>query len=304
VEDLALDEANVAAVLAGDVPSYQMEKRYIQKNGHAIWALLNVSLVRNADGTPNYFISQVHDITDRKEVENLKDEFVSMVSHELRTPLTSIRGSLGLIAGALSAGLPPQVNHLVGIAHKNAERLIALINDILDIDKIAAGKMRFEYRREALAPLVQQVVDANRAYSDKFGVTVEVEPIPEHYTINVDANRLTQALLNLLSNAAKFSPQGATVKVAVTTCAKGLRISVHDDGSGVPEDFQPRIFHKFSQADSSITREKGGTGLGLYITQQIISQMGGQIGFDTAVGQGSTFWFDFPDADAPSAMKA
>ena len=294
-EDIEVSLANIKKIIDGDVKAYEIEKRYLRKNGVGIWTLLNVSIVRHPDGSPNYLIAQIHDISQRKEMEDLKDEFVSIVSHELRTPLTSIRGSLGLITGALSKDLSPQIGRLVNIAHKNAERLILLINDILDIDKIAAGKMRFDLKRENVHALLHQAIDANQSYADKFNVYLQLTEIDDALAIDVDPDRFMQALSNLLSNAAKFSLPGSAVKVAAFAHSENIRFVVADTGSGIPEEFKARIFGKFLQADSSVKREKGGTGLGLHITREIVMHMGGQIGFQSSLGQGATFWIDFPN---------
>ncbi len=293
-EDLERDLAYVRQALAGTISTYQMEKRYFHKSGRVIWALLSVSLVRDAQGIPQYFISQVQDITEQKEMERIKSEFISIVSHELRTPLTSIRGSLGLMAGSLRDELGDKAKRLVDIAFKNSERLILLINDILDMDKIASGKMRFEMQAEPLAPLVQQAVEANLAYAEKFNVTFQLLPVNPDFTIQVDASRFTQVLTNFLSNAAKFSPTNGTVEIGAQRLGPHVRITVADHGPGISAEFRPRIFGKFSQADSSATRSKGGTGLGLHISKQMVEHMGGQIGFDSSVGRGSSFWMQFP----------
>ncbi len=302
-EDVESNIVSLKKILSGEIESLETEKRYIHKNGHSVWSLLNVSLVRKADGSPNYMITQVLNISERKQIEQMKDEFVSVVSHELRTPLTSIRGSLGLITGALSKELPPHLLNLVSIAHKNSERLILLINDILDIDKIAAGKMRFDMKHESVAWLMQQAVDANRAYGEKFDVAIQLEPVDKSLMITVDVNRFMQILSNLLSNATKFSRPGTIVKLIVTARDNHVRISVQDRGYGIPKDFQFRIFGKFLQADSSVRREQGGTGLGLHITKEIVVHMGGTIGFESAIDQGSTFWIEFPDTSARLGYK-
>ncbi len=293
-EDLGGDLEMVSKVLNNELPAYQLEKRYYHKSGRIIWALLNVSLVRYADGRPNYFIAQIQDITERKEMERIKSEFISIVSHELRTPLTSIRGSLGLILGAMAKDLPTKVKGLIDIAHNNCERLILLINDILDIDKIASGQMRFDIKEESLAEITQHAVEANESYAQKFNVRIDLAPIDPALRIMVDVSRYIQILSNLLSNAAKFSPANGVVEVATQVHKDRIRITVTDHGPGIPEEFHSRIFGKFSQADSSVTRTQGGTGLGLHITQQIVARMQGKIGFDTVLNQGTTFWVDFP----------
>jgi CheY-like chemotaxis protein len=250
--------------------------------------------VRRADSQPDYLIAQVQDITERKEMERLKNEFISVVSHELRTPLTSIRGSLGLLLGVFKQDLPQKVKSLIEIAYNNCERLIPLINDILDIDKIASGHMRFEIREESVAALIAQAVQANEAYARKYNVSIAVAPIDEGLRVQVDAARCQQVLSNLLSNASKFSPTGGVIEVSAEARDGKVSIAVRDYGDGISEEFQSRIFSKFSQADSSATRAKGGTGLGLHIAKQLVEQMKGTIEFTTLVGQGTTFRVEFP----------
>lgn len=237
----------------------------------------------------------VRDITERKKVEQMKNEFVSVVSHELRTPLTSIRGSLGLLTGGVAGDLPDQAKALVDIAYKNSQRLILLINDILDIEKIESGKMDFNIQPIELMPLVEQVVEANRAYAEQFGVQFVVEQGSPDIKVNTDSDRLMQVMTNLLSNAAKFSPANSVVSIAVTRHNSMVRVSVIDRGFGIPEGFRNQIFQKFAQADASNTRQKGGTGLGLSISRAIIEKLDGQIGFTTETNVGTTFYFDLPE---------
>ncbi|WP_432813323.1 ATP-binding response regulator [Pantanalinema sp. GBBB05] len=238
----------------------------------------------------------VRDISDRKKVERLKNEFVSTVSHELRTPLTSIRGALGLVLGGVTGEIPPEAKDLLNIAYKNSERLVLLINDILDIEKIESGKMNFVIKPVHLLPLVEQAIAANRVYAEQFNVTLNlvVHCRPEQM-VNVDSERLIQVLTNLLSNAAKFSPQGETVTVIISQHDRMIRISVQDRGSGIPKEFRDRIFQKFAQADSSDTRQKGGSGLGLSIAKAITERFNGQLSFITEMGVGTTFYCDLPE---------
>lgn len=229
----------------------------------------------------------------RRSAENIKSEFISLVSHELRTPLTSIHGSLGLIAGAMSGDIPPAVAKLVDIAHKNSERLIRLVNDILDIDRVDSGRMYFELREERLAPLLTQAVEVNHAYAEKYGVRFALEPCPD-VIVRTDPSRFTQVIVNLLSNAAKFSPKGSEVHVGISARDGRVRVRVTDHGPGIQPEFRERIFTKFSQSDRAIERNTGGAGLGLYISKQIIEHMDGHIGFDSEPGQGASFWVELP----------
>lgn len=280
---------------------HSREWTFIRKDGSRFPGNLTVTTLRDHRGVPTGYLGVVEDVTERRQVERLKNEFISVVSHELRTPLTSIRGSLGLLLGAFKKDLPQKVKSLIEIAYNNCERLIPLINDILDIDKIASGHMRFEMQEESVAALTLQAVQANEAYTRRFNVTIAVAPIDEKLRVVVDPARYQQVLSNLLSNAAKFSPSGGVIEVTVEARNDRVSIAVRDYGDGISEEFRPRIFSKFSQADSSTTRAKGGTGLGLHIAKQLVEQMNGSIEFTTAVGQGTTFRIEFPLATRISA---
>jgi PAS domain S-box-containing protein len=265
----------------------------MRKNGEIF--PLDLAVSDMSQGQRSMFTGIVRDITERKKVDRLKNEFVSTVSHELRTPLTSIRGSLGLIAGGVAGELPAQAKSLIDIAYKNSERLISLINDILDVEKIESGKMHFELKPLKLMPLIEHALEANYAYGEQFGVKFGISSaIPEAHVF-VDQDRMMQVMSNLLSNAAKFSPPGERVGVSVARANGKLRVSVSDRGPGIPEDFRDKIFQKFSQADSSDTRQKGGTGLGLSIARAIVEKMDGSMGFESQAGVGTTFYFELPE---------
>lgn len=246
-------------------------------------------------GDKRIYTGVVRDITERKKIERLKSEFISTVSHELRTPLTSIRGSLALLAGGATGKLPDPAHELVQIADKNAERLARLINDILDIEKITSGRMSFSMRPQPLMPLVEQALAANRGYAAQYGVTFRLADTIGAGVVNVDAERFLQVMANLLSNAAKFSPRGEAVDIAVAKSDGGFRVSVTDRGPGVPEAFRPHVFEKFSQADASDSRAKGGSGLGLAISREIMENMSGRIGYDSSASPGATFWVELRD---------
>ncbi|PAX06849.1 diguanylate cyclase [Sphingomonas lenta] len=249
-------------------------------------------------------VAVVRDATERHRVDRLKREFISTVSHELRTPLTSIAGSLGLLAGGAAGPLPPRADRLVAIAHANSERLVRLVNDILDIEKIEAGEAQFDMRPVPLADLLGRTVEANGGYAQGFGVRLELAPVDDAAHVLGDPDRLTQVFTNLLSNAVKFSPAGGVVIVMASALDGCWRVSVSDQGPGIPEAFQPRLFDKFTQADGSDTRAKGGSGLGLSIVREIVARHGGRVSFDTAEGHGTTFHVDLPRADEPARPAA
>jgi len=232
-----------------------------------------------------------------------KSDFLSTVSHELRTPLTSIRGALALIVGGVVGELPAAAKPLVDIAHKNSERLILLVNDILDMGKIEAGKMEFNSSPVNLMQLLKQALDGNHAYAEQYqvGFELESEPVSDLPSdlsgaiVNVDANRMMQVFANLLSNAAKFSHIGGKVLVTVERIGRVIRVAVKDNGPGIPDEFKDRIFQKFAQADSSDIRKKGGTGLGLSIAKAIIEQMGGRIWYDSQPDVQTAFYVELPE---------
>lgn len=239
-----------------------------------------------------YFVGITRDITERKHNERMQKEFVSTVSHELRTPLTSISGTLGLLAGNALGEMPEQAESHIKVAYKNSTMLASLINDLLDMDKLVAGKMEFTLKLQPLMPLIEQSLESIQAYGDKFQVSFNLISTAD-VELECDAGRLIQVLNNFLSNAVKFSPAGGHVDIAVKVNNLTLRVEVIDHGEGVPEKFKNRIFKKFSQADSSDTRLKGGTGLGLAISKELIERMNGRIGFDSEQGKGTCFYFEF-----------
>jgi PAS domain S-box-containing protein len=295
-DDLEADLQHMKQILAGEVQSYEMEKRYFHKDGSIVWTMLNVSLARYPDGSPRYFIKQIQDITERKQIEKMKSEFISTVSHELRTPLTSIRGALGLLSAGSAGHLPSAAQELINIAHNNSGRLVKIINDILDIEKIESGKLQIHLKPVDSLYILRQALEASRIYAEKCQVKFELGSVPVGAEVMADPDRLMQVMANLLSNAAKFSPAHATVQVSAAIHESFIRFSVADHGAGIPDAFRATIFEKFVQADNSDSRNFEGTGLGLSITKKLVEAMHGSIGFETELGKGSTFYFDLPIA--------
>jgi len=266
------------------------ENRYAVKTGG--WRWLSWRAVLVAEKGLIYAVAR--DVSERKRVEQMKNDFISVVSHELRTPLTSIRGSLGLLAGGVAGELPEKARGLVDIASKNSDRLVRLINDILDVEKIESGQMGFRVVPQDLLTLVEQAVEANQPYGQPYGISLRIVDTAR-VLVRVDADRMQQVLNNLLSNAVKFSPRGGVVEVGVTVEGGQARLRVTDRGKGIPPEFQARIFEKFAQADATSTRQRGGTGLGLSISRAIVERQGGTIWFETAPGLGTTFWVELPE---------
>ena len=298
----AADSADAAGTAAGRPPGagagqlgvWQGELLCMRKNGSQFTCFHTSSSIVDAGGKVEYLIVSFTDISDRKRMEQLKSEFVSTVSHELRTPLTSIGGALGLILGGVLGEAPAKQKELLNIAHQNTLRLSILINDLLDMEKLVAGKMLLTLETRPLMPLVDAAIETNQAYAMQRQVQLRIVRRDDHAQVLVDPNRLQQVLSNLLSNAAKFSPPNSLVEVALQCVQGRIRVEVIDHGSGVPEAFHSRIFQKFAQADSADTRKQGGTGLGLAISKELIEQMGGQVGFSRTTGGGATFYFELP----------
>jgi len=236
-----------------------------------------------------------------KRIDLMKSEFVSTVSHELRTPLTSIRGSLMVLASGVAGPLPDKAHSFIEIAQSNCERLIRLINDILDIEKIESGQMNFALRPLDLMELIDQTVQADEGFAAQYKVRLQVVAARPGAKVHADPDRLAQVMSNLISNACKFAPPGSAVDIAVTREGGRLKVAVADYGPGIPDEFLPRIFQRFSQADSSDARHKGGTGLGLSISKAIVERLGGEIGFTTGKGKATVFYFFLPECSGPAA---
>jgi signal transduction histidine kinase len=231
---------------------------------------------------------------ERKRLERLKDEFVSTVSHELRTPLTSIYASLGLLMGKTAGILPESARRLLEIAYTNSQRLVRLINDILDIEKLESGHVIFDLRRIEVRPLVEKTIEDMRGFAEGHNVRIRIDDSSAIAAVRADADRLAQVVTNLLSNAVKFSPPDTEVVVTIEKDSDFVRILVRDHGLGISTGFKSRVFERFAQADATSSRRKGGTGLGLSIVKQIVERLGGEVGFDDATGGGTTFHVGLP----------
>lgn len=293
-EDLPRTLAQLAQTMLSRLDQFTSELRFRHKDGRTVPVLVRGYIQRDAQGQPLRISGTSMDLTEHKRIEQMKNDFVSTVSHELRTPLTSISGALGLINGGALGEVPPAMQQMLEIAYRNSQRLGHLINDLLDMEKIAAGKMSFDMHEHSLRQLLEEALASNQAFAAQLGVNCVLREAVD-VQVWVDASRLQQVLGNFLSNAIKYTPEGGEVSLHCSVPdATHVRISVTDQGPGIAAEFRARVFEKFAQADASDSRQKGGTGLGLAITKEFIERMGGKVGFDTAEGQGTTFWCDLP----------
>ncbi len=249
----------------------------------------------------------LRDMTERKQIERMKDEFISVVSHELRTPLTSIHGSLGMLASGLLPTDSEQGKRLLQIATDSTERLVRLINDILDIERIESGKAKMEPEICNIVDLIAQAVNVMQPLADKAGVQLLISDVSGQ--VWADCDRIVQTLTNLLSNAIKFSSPGSTVWLGVQHQGDEVLLTVKDTGRGIPADKLETIFERFQQVDSSDSRNHDGTGLGLAICKSIMQQHGGRIWAESVLGEGSTFYVTLPlirtcqKTDLPDSSK-
>jgi PAS domain S-box-containing protein len=267
------------------------EWRALRANGESFVCELAV-FEFDAGDQARHFAASILDISEREEVERLKRDFVSTVSHELRTPLTSIHGSLGLLASGVMGELNDEAARIVSVAERNSVRLVSLINDILEFEKLDEGKAVLELKPVPLQPILERSIETVAAFAAQEEVAINVRPC--HAVVVGDEKRLAQVLVNLLSNAVKYSSRGGRVTVSVTGEGAFIEIRVRDRGVGIPVHAQKRLFQRFHQIDSGDAREKSGTGLGLAICRAIVQQHGGEIGVESAEGKGSTFWFRVP----------
>jgi PAS domain S-box-containing protein len=282
-----------------------IQRLVVDRAGREIPVEMRVGLIES--GHLQLLCAFMHDVSERRAVDRLKSEFVSTVSHELRTPLTAVFGALRLLANGVGGTLPAQGRQLLEMSTRSCERLIRLINDVLDVERIESGRLELRPERLNLQAVVERAMHDTQAYADNLGVRVQLDTRAEAW-VEADADRIIQVVVNLLSNAAKFSPRGDEVRIALDVHQGRARVAVQDHGPGIPAEFRSRIFDRFAQADSSDRREKGGTGLGLNICRSIVQAHGGTIGFESEPGVRTEFYFELPlareQADATRSLDA
>jgi signal transduction histidine kinase len=283
------------------------DDQFIRKDGRILPVHFVSSPLVERDGSVTGAVLTFRDVTLRKEAERRVSEFYSTISHELRSPLTSIRGALGLMEGGKAGEFSPKAMRLIKIAKEECERLIRLINDILDIRKIEAGKLQLFLKEEKVSDIVRATVNGIRAMADEAQVTIKVAEIDPDMIVLCDRDRLIQVMTNLIGNAVKFSTSGKAVRIFAEQIEREggwyVRLSVSDNGPGISEGEKEKLFQLFQQLDSSDSRPKGGTGLGLAISKALVEQHGGLIGVDSKVGEGSTFWFELSGASMKKDLK-
>jgi len=296
-----LMEEKIREAVAGKAPVFE----WVCRSASGKTIPCEIHLVRLPVSGPPLIRGSIIDITERKRIERMKNEFVSTVSHELRTPLTSIRGSLGLLAAGVAGPLVPSAQSMIDVAHKNCERLVRLVNDILDIEKVEEGRMSFNLKSIRLQQVISRAMVLNRPFAQGRNVELRLQAGEPNALVFGDEDRLMQVLTNLISNAVKVSPKGGHVTVDIVRRGSQLRTTIRDEGPGIPDDFRGRIFQKFAQADrrdDSTTRK--GTGLGLAIAKALIERMSGTIGFETETGEGTIFYFDLAEDTRAGAARA
>jgi len=308
-DDCATMQERIGELRSGRIPTFVLEKRYFRKDGRMVWVQNSVSLMRDAEGRPANIIALCQDITERKRAEEalrqktieaqeasrIKSEFVSNVSHELRTPLNAIIGYTDLLFEDLQARLSNEdLDYLLGV-QKNAQDLLRLVNDVLDLAKIESGKIPVQIERINLADLMQETLLGMQPLFDKKSLDVRFHQAKSLPQIHSDRDKIKQIYVNLLSNAVKFTNKGGiTIKMIDLPEKGGVEISIQDTGIGIKPEELPKIFNAFHQADASSTREFGGVGLGLAIVKELIHLLQGEIRVESEYQTGSTFTIFLP----------
>jgi len=263
---------------------------------HRVLAI-RTKVMTDESGVHLGYVSTITDITAEREIAVMKNEFVSMVSHELRTPLTSIKGYVDLIVDGAAGEINETQKEFLEIVQDNSDRLVALINDLLDISRMESGRVHLRIQPIDMTDIVRGVLETFKTVADKSGVSLEWATANGLPRVAADRDRVGQVLMNLVSNAIKYSPGGGLTSVDLSLRDDKVLVEVSDTGIGVSPEDQARLFTKFFRVDSTLTREIGGTGLGLSICKSIIELLGGEIGMRSADGKGSTFWFTLPTAE-------
>lgn len=284
---VALREHGASAEQYG---SFDHEHRIVLPDGQVKWVHEIAQVYLDAKGKPMRMVGTTQDITERKRLDQLQRDFVSTVTHELRTPLTSISGALSLLVADALKDHPEQRDHMLQIAHQNSQRLLSLINDLLDMDKLLAGKVAFQSEWLVLDTVLRDSIEGVRQYAQQFDVAIRYQPLNNEVLVFADRQRLEQVMANLLSNAAKFSGAGTEVTVSAERVPEGVSIGVQDQGPGIPESARDHLFSRFFQVDASDTRQQGGTGLGLAISRELAEKMHGNLRFDSTPGKGASFY--------------
>jgi len=279
----------------GEILNVSQELVGLRKSGKEFEMELALSIISSDEST--LYIGVIRDISDRKHTEKLKNEFIATVSHELRTPLTSISASLAIIESGTLGILPEKINNLIQIAKQNSLRLQNLINDLLDMERLLANQIDFDYKIFDALSLVEKTIATNQYIADKYHVKFQINSAEADCQILADEKRTQQVLSHLLSNAAKFSSPHSLVDLSISKTSTLVKIRVTDHGPGIAPEFKKRIFSSFTQEDSSSKRQKEGSGIGLTISKELIEKMGGRIGFTSNLGHGSSFYFELPRAN-------
>jgi len=283
----------LAKKLLTDREGVEVQFRIVRGEGQVRWISARTFTICDDLGQVVQLCGVADDISDRKEAEKRVSEFYSTVSHELRSPLTSIRGSLGLIEGGLVGDVSEEAATFVTIARIESDRLIRLINSILDLRKIEAGKLELKYQKTKVSELVESSVASLIGMAQEVGVTLLCCSLCDD-EVSLDQDRITQVLTNLVSNGIKFSKENSTISISAERQGECIYFAVEDQGTGIAARDLPKLFGKFQQLDSTDSRSQGGTGLGLAISKALVEQHGGEIGVESEPGKGSKFWFTIP----------
>lgn len=279
------------ALAKQDIPDTR-EWTYIRKDGSHFPVLLSISSIKDENGKITGFVGIASDITERKEIERMRNELMAMINHELRSPMAAIKGTIELLFQD-EFGLTEKGRHVLELGKKNCDYLIQLTNDIIEIQKIETGAIDFHFKPLNLALFLSQIVQTNNLIANHSQISLKMSSVPNNWVIEADERRLTQVLNNLLSNAIKYSPKGTEVEISTHHIDSKVRIEIADKGPGISKDFQARVFEKFSREPSPLNASKKGSGLGLHIAKSIIEHHQGVIGFKTGP-EGTTFWFELP----------